>query len=155
MSFCLSMLIALCIDRLLGWPDFLFRRFSHPVVGIGHLISFFERHLNKTTWSTSLRRTTGFLTLLFLMVGFAILGFFILLLKLIQLSKYSSKLLFIGILISLLILKINYKVLANDKSVLALGTTTHGFIDKTGKPKRPPLILKEKLIYLSNKSARG
>ena len=80
MSFCLSMLIALCIDRLIGWPDFLFRRFSHPVVGIGHLISFFERHLNKTTWSTSLRRTTGFLTLLFLMVGFAILGFFILLL---------------------------------------------------------------------------
>ena len=74
------MLIALCIDRLIGWPDFLFRRFSHPVVGIGHLISFFERHLNKTTWSTSLRRTTGFLTLLFLMVGFAILGFFILLL---------------------------------------------------------------------------
>ena len=52
-------------------------------------------------------------------------------------------------------LKINYKVLANDKSVLALGTTTHGFIDKTGKPKRPPLILKEKLIYFSNKSARG
>ena len=80
MSFCLSILIALCIDRLIGWPNFLFRRFSHPVVGIGHLISFFERHLNKTTWSTSLRRTTGFLTLLFLMVGFAILGFFILLL---------------------------------------------------------------------------
>ena len=79
MSFCLSMLIALCIDRLIGWPDFLFRRFSHPVVGIGHLISLFERNLNKTTWSTSLRRTTGFLTLLFLMVGFAILGFFILL----------------------------------------------------------------------------
>ena len=79
MSFCLSMLIALCIDRLIGWPDFLFRRFSHPVVGIGHLISLFERNLNKTTWSTSLRRTTGFLTLLFLMVGFAFLGFLILL----------------------------------------------------------------------------
>ena len=38
------MLIALCIDRLFGWPDFLFRRFSHPVVGIGQLISFFERN---------------------------------------------------------------------------------------------------------------
>ena len=73
------MLIALCIDRLIGWPDFLFRRFSHPVVGIGHIISLFERNLNKTTWSTSLRRTTGFLTVLFLMVGFAILGFLILL----------------------------------------------------------------------------
>ena len=80
MSFCLSMLIALCIDRLIGWPNFLFRRFSHPVVGIGHLISFFESHLNKATWSTSLRRTTGFLTLLFLIAGFAILGFLIMLL---------------------------------------------------------------------------
>ena len=79
MNFCLSMLIALCIDRLFGWPDFLFRRFSHPVVGIGQLISFFERNLNKTGWSSSLRMATGLLTLIFLMMGLTILGFLIVL----------------------------------------------------------------------------
>jgi adenosylcobinamide-phosphate synthase len=73
------MLIALCIDRLFGWPDFLFRRFSHPVVGIGQLISFFERNLNKTGWSSSLRMATGLLTLIFLMTGLTILGFLIVL----------------------------------------------------------------------------
>jgi len=79
MNFCLSMLIALCIDRLFGWPDFLFRRFSHPVVGIGKLISFFERNLNKTGWSSSLRMATGLLTLIFLMTGLTVLGFLIVL----------------------------------------------------------------------------
>ena len=73
------MLIALCIDRLFGWPDFLFRRFSHPVVGIGQLISFFERNLNKTGWSSSLRMATGLLTLIFLMMGLTFLGFLIVL----------------------------------------------------------------------------
>ena len=79
MNFCLSMLIALCIDRLFGWPDFLFRRFSHPVVGIGLLISFFERNLNKTGWSSSQRMATGLLTLFFLMTGLTFLGFLIVL----------------------------------------------------------------------------
>ena len=51
MNFCLSMLIALCLDRLFGWPEFIFRRFSHPVVGFGHLISLFESKLNKSTWN--------------------------------------------------------------------------------------------------------
>ena len=73
------MLIALCIDRLFGWPDFLFRRFSHPVVGIGQLISFFERNLNKSGWSSSLRMATGLLTLIFLLMGLTILGFLIVL----------------------------------------------------------------------------
>ena len=79
MNFCLSMLIALCIDRLFGWPDFLFRRFSHPVVGIGQLISFFERNLNKTGLSSSLRMAMGLLTLIFLMMGLTFLGFIIVL----------------------------------------------------------------------------
>ena len=79
MNFCLSMLIALCIDRLFGWPDFLFRRFSHPVVGIGLLISFFERNLNKTGWSSSQRMATGLLTLFLLMTGLTFSGFLIVL----------------------------------------------------------------------------
>jgi len=73
------MLIALCIDRLFGWPDFLFRRFSHPVVGFGHLISLFESKLNKSIWSSNLRKATGLFSLFFLVAGLASLSFLILL----------------------------------------------------------------------------
>ena len=47
-------------------------------------------------------------------------------------------------------LNIEYKVLANDKSVLATGKTTHGFINKSGKPKRPPKLLISKIKSLLN-----
>ena len=47
-------------------------------------------------------------------------------------------------------LNIEYKVLANDKSVIATGKTTHGFIDKSGKPKRPPRALISKIKSLIN-----
>ena len=43
---------------------------------------------------------------------------------------------------------IEYKVLADDKSVLATGKTIHGFIDKSGKPKRPPRLLISKINSL-------
>ena len=45
---------------------------------------------------------------------------------------------------------IEYKVLADDKSVLATGKTTHGFINKSGKPKRPPRLLISKIKSLLN-----
>ena len=48
---------------------------------------------------------------------------------------------------------IEYKVLADDKSVLATGKTIHAFIDKSGKPKRPPRLLISKIKSLiSNES---
>ena len=47
-------------------------------------------------------------------------------------------------------LNIEYKVLASDKSVLATGKTIHGFIDKSGKPKRPPRLLVSKIKSLIN-----
>ena len=43
---------------------------------------------------------------------------------------------------------INYKVIAIDKSVLANGSTMHGFIDRSGKPKRPPRFLIERIKSL-------
>ena len=79
MNFCLSLLIALCLDRLFGWPEFIFRRFSHPVVGFGHLISLFESKLNKSTWSSGIRKATGVFSLFFLLTSFAALSFLILL----------------------------------------------------------------------------
>ena len=59
MSFFLSMLIALCLDRLIGWPDQLYRRLSHPVVGIGILINTADQMLNRDSWPAATRRTAA------------------------------------------------------------------------------------------------
>ncbi|MDK8874451.1 adenosylcobinamide-phosphate synthase CbiB [Paracoccus sp. SSJ] len=40
-------LIALLVDALIGWPDALYRRISHPVVWIGGLISTLDRRWNR------------------------------------------------------------------------------------------------------------
>ena len=52
-------------------------------------------------------------------------------------------------------LNIDYEVLAHDKSVIANGSTTHGFIDKSRKPKRPPVFLVEKIKTLINNQNKG
>lgn len=52
-------------------------------------------------------------------------------------------------------LNIDYEVLAHDKSVIANGSTMHGFIDKSGKPKRPPVFLVEKIKTLINNQNKG
>ena len=69
MSFFLSMLIALCLDRLIGWPDQLYRNFSHPVVGIGALISTADQVLNRDNWPAAVRKIAGVFFLLVIMTG--------------------------------------------------------------------------------------
>ncbi len=69
MSFFLSMLIALCLDRLIGWPDQLYRNLSHPVVGIGALISTADRILNRDNWPAAVRKIAGVFFLLVIMTG--------------------------------------------------------------------------------------
>ena len=63
------MLIALCLDRLIGWPDQLYRRLSHPVVGIGVLISTADQMLNRDSWPAAVRRTAGAFCLLVIIAG--------------------------------------------------------------------------------------
>ena len=63
------MLIALCLDRLIGWPDQLYRNFSHPVVGIGALISTADQILNRDNWPAAVRRIAGVFFLLVIMTG--------------------------------------------------------------------------------------
>ena len=46
--------------------------------------------------------------------------------------------------------KVKITSLINNKSVLATGKTTHGFINKSGKPKRPPRLLISKIKSLLN-----
>ena len=69
MSFLLSMLIALCLDRLIGWPHQLYRRLSHPVVGIGALISTADQMLNRDNWPPAVRRVAGVFCLLVILAS--------------------------------------------------------------------------------------
>lgn len=63
------MLIALCLDRLVGWPDQLYRRLSHPVVGIGYLISWSDQMLNRDSWPAALRKVAGLFCLIVILVA--------------------------------------------------------------------------------------
>ncbi|NEU31058.1 cobalamin biosynthesis protein [bacterium LRH843] len=56
----IALILAVVIDRIVGDPRFL----PHPVVGIGKLISFFDKNLNKG----KNRRGKGFLMLVFILI---------------------------------------------------------------------------------------
>lgn len=68
------LLAALALDALIGDPDWLWRRLPHPVVWIGTIITFFDRHLNQSGFSSRIRQRTGLWTLLILVAGGAALG---------------------------------------------------------------------------------
>lgn len=55
----LTMLIALALDALFGWPDALYRRIGHPVTWIGSLIARLDRRLNRADQSDRQRRLAG------------------------------------------------------------------------------------------------
>lgn len=65
---------ALAIDALIGDPDFLWRRWHHPVALLGALIDFLDRWLNRETWSQSQRQLAGVVTLMILVLASAVLG---------------------------------------------------------------------------------
>lgn len=60
-------LLALAIEATVGFPDAIFRAIRHPVVWIGALIGWLDRHLNILTLSEGHRRLRGVLALLFLL----------------------------------------------------------------------------------------
>lgn len=55
--------LVLLIERLLGYPDALFRRIGHPVTWMGALIGWLERYLNRGSG----RRAKGVLALILLL----------------------------------------------------------------------------------------
>ncbi|MDD7970778.1 adenosylcobinamide-phosphate synthase CbiB [Roseinatronobacter alkalisoli] len=59
MSFAAMMLVAMALDVLLGWPDWLYRRIGHPVTWIGAMISHLERSWNVGTASAAARKRRG------------------------------------------------------------------------------------------------
>lgn len=58
------MLAAWAIEVAVGWPERIYARIRHPVVWIGVLISFLERHLNKKALPHGLRYLAGVVTAL-------------------------------------------------------------------------------------------
>jgi adenosylcobinamide-phosphate synthase len=52
-------LLALLIEVIIGYPDWLFRAIGHPVIWIGKLIDLLDRILNHETTSSGTRRTAG------------------------------------------------------------------------------------------------
>lgn len=62
-------LTALLIERLIGYPDWLYRRVRHPVVWIGWLISLSDRILNRDTLTFETRRLNGAFALLVLLLA--------------------------------------------------------------------------------------
>lgn len=67
------LLIALLVEAAVGYPDWLVRRFGHPVIWIGRMIAGLDRQLNRPEWAFGFRRAGGVLALavLVLAVGFA------------------------------------------------------------------------------------
>jgi adenosylcobinamide-phosphate synthase len=63
----LILLIALAIDALVGDPDIIWRRYPHPVVWIGGLITPLDKALNRETDSFQTRRLLGIIALMILL----------------------------------------------------------------------------------------
>jgi len=65
---------ALVVDRLVGDPDWLWRRMPHPVVGFGALIGWADARFNDPATAESQREKYGFIAIAALLVGAVALG---------------------------------------------------------------------------------
>lgn len=61
-----AVVFAMILDAVIGWPKSLFKIISHPVVGIGHMISAFDIRLNNPDYSNVKRKLLGLVTTLVL-----------------------------------------------------------------------------------------
>ncbi|MFC5386434.1 adenosylcobinamide-phosphate synthase CbiB [Aquamicrobium segne] len=59
---------SLLVERIFGYPDWLFRILGHPVTWIGRLISLLDRHLNRPSFSAAARRANGVLALILIVL---------------------------------------------------------------------------------------
>ncbi len=50
---------ALVVDAAIGDPDWLWRRWPHPVVWLGRMVAAGDRWLNRENWSAAARRAAG------------------------------------------------------------------------------------------------
>ncbi len=74
MTFALTMALALLLDWLFGWPDWLYTRIGHPVTWIGRVITRLETRLNQRDTSRSHRIMVGAVAGLFVVAVCAVAG---------------------------------------------------------------------------------
>ncbi len=61
-------LLALIVERFVGYPDALYRAAGHPVTWIGSLIAYLDRRFNRPSMSDAARRACGIATLCILLL---------------------------------------------------------------------------------------
>lgn len=74
MSHLAVLLAALVVDRVVGDPDLLWRRLSHPVVIFGHAISLADKRLNRSSDAAATRRRKGQIAIAGLLLAAALCG---------------------------------------------------------------------------------
>lgn len=74
MMFALTMALALLLDWLFGWPDWLYARIGHPVTWIGRVISQLDTRLNRLDATRSHRIAVGAVACLFVVATCAGVG---------------------------------------------------------------------------------
>ena len=77
----LILLLAIILDMVVGDPDWLWRKFPHPVVGFGKVISILDQRLNRIRDNRQMRKKFGVLALaimllLALVAGLLLVGLF-------------------------------------------------------------------------------
>ena len=55
--------LALMLEAILGYPDWLFRAIGHPVAWMGKLLAALDAALDRTDWTRGMRQLAGVLTL--------------------------------------------------------------------------------------------
>jgi len=54
-----ALVVAMAVDAVMGWPDFLFARIGHPVSWLGRLIAALDERCNRETDQRLVRRAVG------------------------------------------------------------------------------------------------
>jgi adenosylcobinamide-phosphate synthase len=67
-------IVALALDALIGDPDWLWRRLTHPVALIGAGIERLDRMFNREDWSAQQRKAAGVASTILLVVVSALIG---------------------------------------------------------------------------------
>ena len=70
----LALLLGTLLDRIVGDPDWLWRRWPHPVVWIGRAIGGLDRRFNREDLSFAARRRHGVVAILLLLAGAILAG---------------------------------------------------------------------------------
>ncbi|MBW6424433.1 adenosylcobinamide-phosphate synthase CbiB [Rhizobium sp. XQZ8] len=65
---------ALIVERIVGYPDWVYRRIGHPVTWIGRLISRLDRDWNRETDSFAKRKSMGVAALLVILILVTVLS---------------------------------------------------------------------------------